>query len=81
MTVVKKVIDFLIKDLKLKDEAEKTKNFIDKYHPKKIFVDHFDNAFPPVTRTVSVKRLKNTIKKRHPEIEFIIPEICKCVDL
>ncbi len=60
---------------------EKTKGFIDRYHPKKIFVDHFDNAFPPVTRTVSVKRLRNMIKKNHPEIEFIIPEICKAVEL
>lgn len=60
---------------------EKTKGFIGKYHPKKIFVDHFDNAFPPVTRTVSVKRLKNTVKKYHPDIEFIIPEICKAVEL
>ncbi len=60
---------------------EKTKDFIDRYHPKKIFVDHFDNAFPPVTRTVSVKRLRNMIKKNHPEIEFIIPEICKAIEL
>lgn len=60
---------------------EKTKGFIKRYHPKKIFVDHFDNAFPPVTREVSVKRLENTVKKNHPEIEFIIPEICKAVEL
>lgn len=59
---------------------EKTKAFIDRYKPKKILVDHFDNAFPPVTREVSVERLKKMIKKRHPEIEFIIPEICKAVE-
>ena len=60
---------------------EKTKAFIDRYKPKKIFVDHFDNAFPPVTRTVSVKRLEKMTKKNHPDIEFIIPEICKPVEL
>ena len=60
---------------------EKTKAFIDKYRPKKIFVDHFDDAFPPVTRNVSVQRLKRMTKKNHPEIEFIIPEICKAVEL
>ena len=60
---------------------EKTKSFIDKYRPKRIFVDHFDNAFPPVTRTLSVERLKRMIKKNHPEIEFIVPEICKEVEL
>lgn len=60
---------------------EKTKSFIDKYHPKKIFVDHFDDAFPPLTRDMSVERLRKTVKKNHPDIEFIIPEICKAVEL
>lgn len=60
---------------------EKTKDFIEKYRPKKIFVDHFDDAFPPLTRNVSVKRLKSTVEKNHPEIEFIVPEICKAVEL
>lgn len=59
---------------------EKTKNFIDRYQPKKILVDHFDDAFPPVTREVSVKRLQNMTKKNHPDIEFIIPEICKAIE-
>lgn len=60
---------------------EKVKGFIDKYRPKKILVDHFDNAFPPVTRTVSVKRLQKTVKKRHPEIEFIVPQVCEPIEL
>ena len=60
---------------------EKTKAFIDRYRPKKIFVDHFDDAFPPLTRNVSVKRLKKTTEQNHPEIEFIIPEICEAVEL
>ncbi len=60
---------------------ETTKDFIKKYHPKRIFVTHFDNAFPPLTRTVSVKRLIKTVKKNHPDIEFITPEILKSVDL
>lgn len=60
---------------------EKTKAFIDRYRPKKIFVDHFDDAFPPLTRNVSVERLRKTTKKNHPEIEFIVPEICKAVEL
>lgn len=59
---------------------EKTKEFIAKYHPKKIFVDHFDDAFPPLTREVSVERLRRTIAKNHPDIEFIKPEICRAVD-
>ena len=60
---------------------EKTKAFIDRYKPKKILVDHFDDSFPPLTRDVSVERLKKMTQKNHPEIEFIIPEICKAVEL
>ncbi len=60
---------------------EKTKDFINKYLPKKILVDHFDDAFPPLTRNVSVERLKRMTEKNHPEIEFIVPEICKAVEL
>ena len=60
---------------------EKTKHFINTYKPKKIFVDHFDNAFPPLTRNVSIKRFKNTTKKNHPDIEFIVPEICREVEI
>ena len=60
---------------------EKTKDFLKKYTPKAILVDHFDNAFPPVTRNVSVKRLQRTVKKNHPEIRFIVPEIGKEIEI
>ena len=56
---------------------EKSAGFIDKYTPKTILVDHFDNAFPPVTRNVSVKRLQKRVNKEHPEIRFIVPERCR----
>ena len=59
----------------------KTKGFIDRYRPKRIMVDHFDNAFPPVTRTVSVEKLRRKINTEHPEIEFIKPEICETVEV
>ena len=60
---------------------EVTAHFISKYTPKRILVDHFDNAFPPVTRNVSVKRFKKTVNKNHPEIDFIVPEICEEFEL
>lgn len=61
--------------------SEKTKDFIDKYHPKKILVDHIDDAFPPLTKDINLKRLKNSIKDNHPEIQFIDPEICKAIEV
>ena len=60
---------------------EKSAGFIEKYRPKAILVDHFDNAFPPVTRTVSVERLRRTVAKNHPEIRFIVPEECKAIEV
>jgi hypothetical protein len=59
---------------------EKTKDFIAKYRPKRILVDHFDDAFPPVTRNLSTDRLRSTVKKNYPEIEFTVPEICKPIE-
>ncbi len=59
---------------------EKTAGFLQKYQPKAVLVDHFDNAFPPVTRTVSVKRLQKRIAKDHPDMRFIVPEICTPIE-
>ncbi len=55
---------------------EISKKFIDQIKPKKILVDHFDDAFPPLTRRIDLTRLKNVIHKSHPEIEVIEPTEC-----
>ncbi len=55
---------------------EVTKSFIAHIKPKKVLVDHFDDAFPPLTRYVDVKRLKHTIEKNNPGTEVIIPTEC-----
>ena len=60
---------------------ERTADFIAKYKPKAILVDHFDNAFPPATREMDLTRLKNTVARNHPDIRFIIPEAGKTLDL
>ena len=50
-----------------------TKPFIESTHPKRVFVDHFDDAFPPVTKRVCVEKFRDKMSQTHPEIEFIIP--------
>ena len=55
---------------------EVTKKFIADIKPKTVLVDHFDDAFPPLTRKVDVTRLKHTIEKNHPNTKFIIPTEC-----
>ena len=59
---------------------EKTADFLAKYEPKAVLVDHFDNAFPPITRNVGVKRLQKTIAKNHPDTRFIVPEACRAIE-
>lgn len=50
-----------------------TAPFIAKTHPKKVLVDHFDDAFPPLTKRVPVEKFRDIMMKTHPEIDFIIP--------
>ncbi|MDD6021875.1 MAG: MBL fold metallo-hydrolase [Oscillospiraceae bacterium] len=52
---------------------ELTKPFIESIHPKRVFVDHFDDAFPPLTKRVCVEKFRDIMRQTHPEIEFIIP--------
>lgn len=47
---------------------------IEKIKPKKIILDHFDNAFPPITKSINTSKFVETMKKKHPEIEVIVPK-------
>lgn len=53
---------------------ELTRPFIESTHPKRVLVDHFDDAFPPLTKRVKVEKFRDIMKETHPEIEFIIPK-------
>lgn len=41
--------------------------------PKTIFFDHFDDAFPPLTRRMDVEGYAKTLQKEYPHIRTIIP--------
>lgn len=53
---------------------ELTKPFIETIKPKSIFVDHFDNAFPPLTRRIKVEKFADKMSRWHPEVDFIVPK-------
>ncbi len=53
---------------------ELTMPFIESTHPKKVLVDHFDDAFPPLTKRVEVEKFRDIMSEKHPEIGFIIPQ-------
>ncbi|MGN1200717.1 MAG: MBL fold metallo-hydrolase [Candidatus Caccovivens sp.] len=47
---------------------------IEKLAPKKIILDHFDDAFPPITGHIDTSHFVKVMKEKHPEIEVIVPE-------
>ena len=42
--------------------------------PKAIFFDHFDDAFPPLTRRMDVEAYADRLQAEYPEIRTIIPQ-------
>lgn len=48
--------------------------FIEKIHPKKILVDHFDDAFPPLTRRMDVEAFGQFLFERDPDLSYVIPK-------
>lgn len=47
---------------------------IEKINPKVVILDHFDNAFPPITSSVNVEKFVRIMHKKHPQIKVIVPE-------
>ena len=47
--------------------------FLDAFRPKCVMIDHFDDAFPPLTHTINTKRFIPSVKKRHPEARAFVP--------
>lgn len=47
--------------------------FLKTFQPKKVMIDHHDDAFPPLTHTINTKKFLPTVKKYFPETEAFIP--------
>ena len=48
--------------------------FLDALKPKAVTIDHFDDAFPPITHRINAKRFVPAVKKRLPEASAFVPE-------
>lgn len=48
--------------------------FLDALKPKAVTIDHFDDAFPPITHRINAERFVPTVKKRLPEASAFVPE-------
>ncbi len=54
---------------------------IEKIKPKKIVLDHFDNAFPPITSAVDTNKFVELMKEKHPEIEIVVPKFAQKIEI
>lgn len=47
--------------------------FLDEFRPKRVMIDHFDNSFPPISRTVKNEKFIPAVKKALPQAEAFVP--------
>lgn len=47
--------------------------FLKRFLPKAVLADHFDNAFPPFSHTVSTKKFARSVKAALPEARAVVP--------
>lgn len=47
--------------------------FIEKLQPKRVLADHFDDAFPPVSRRVKAEKLVEETARRFPSVTAFVP--------
>lgn len=47
--------------------------FLDSFAPKAVMIDHFDDAFPPLTHAVRTDKFEPAVKKRLPQTKAIVP--------
>lgn len=60
---------------------ELSADFLRKLNPKKIMVDHFDNAFPPLTKRMDVETFGKQLIAEYPDLGYIIPTERKSVSV
>ena len=54
---------------------------IEKIKPKIIILDHFDNAYPPITSNVNTKKFVKILGKKHPEMKVVVPKFHQPIEI
>lgn len=54
---------------------------VERLQPKRILLDHFDDAFPPVSEHVDTRRFKKLMDEEYPQIKVVKPTAGKTVVL
>jgi L-ascorbate metabolism protein UlaG (beta-lactamase superfamily) len=56
------------------DLAKYAMPFIERLEPKKVFLDHFDDAFPPISSNVRTGPFVSLMRRKYPGIPVMCPE-------
>ncbi|MCM1155663.1 MAG: MBL fold metallo-hydrolase [Roseburia sp.] len=56
-------------------------SIIEKIKPRTVLLDHFDDAFPPISAQVDTRPLKKALSKRYPDLSVIKPTAGKPITL
>lgn len=54
---------------------------IERLQPKRVFLDHFDDAFPPVSDRVDTRGFKKLMDEQFPQISVVKPSVGKTVEI
>lgn len=54
---------------------------IEKLQPKSVILDHFDNAFPPITGKVNTQKFVREMQKKFPGIPVTVPEYKQKIEI
>ena len=54
---------------------------IEKIRPKTVILDHFDDAFPPITSHIKTDKFVSLMHKKHPEIKVVVPKYNKKIEI
>lgn len=63
------------------DLITQTLSIIERIEPRTILLDHFDDAFPPISTQVDTKPLKKFLDNKFPELPVVKPTAGKTVTL
>lgn len=56
------------------DIAEYSLPFLERFRPRRVMLDHFDDAFPPVSTRIDCDPFLESAARLYPEIEIFAPE-------
>lgn len=55
--------------------------FLERFRPRAVMADHFDDAFPPLTHTISMKKFAPAVRAFDPTVRAFVPVLGEWYDV